>query len=76
MPNRSTLPYKVVLLDYDEALFSPMGFEADMLAPAGASWEARQCQSDGEALEMARDADVVAIQSTRTFLNRDTIPLL
>jgi len=76
MPSRSTLPYKVVLLDYDEALFSPMGFEADMLAPAGASWEARQCQSDGEALEMARDADVVAIQSTRTFLNRDTIPLL
>ncbi len=76
MPSQSTVPYKVVLIDYDEALFSPMGFESALLAPAGASWEARQCQSDGEALEMARDADVVAIQSTQTYMNHTTIPQL
>lgn len=67
---------KVVLLDYDEALFSPMGFEAEMLAAVGATWEERQCRSAAEALEMARDADVVAIQSTALFMNRETIPQL
>ena len=76
MPSRETLPYRAVLIDFDEALFAPMGFEAERLAAAGASWEARQCRSDAEALEMARDADVVAIQSVRTFMNRATIPQL
>lgn len=76
MPSQDTLPHKVVLIDYDEALFAPMGFEAETLAAAGASWEARQCQSAEEALEMARDADVVAIQSIQPFMNATTIPLL
>lgn len=76
MAKNGSLPHKVVLIDYDEAIFSPMGFEAEMLAAAGASWEARQCRSAEEALAMARDADVVAVQSTALFMNSETIPQL
>ena len=45
MAKNGSLPHKVVLIDYDEAIFSPMGFEAEMLAAAGASWEASPCRS-------------------------------
>jgi len=67
---------KVVLLDYDEVLFTPMGFEAERLAAVGAGWSARQCTSKEEALGMARDADVVAIQSIRRLLTREVIAQL
>jgi len=67
---------KVVLIDYDEALFSPMGFEADMLAEVGATWETHQCQTPEEAVSVAHDADVVAVQSVRPLLTRESIPQL
>ncbi len=67
---------KVVLIDYDEFLFTPMGFEAERLAAVGASWSSKQCTSKQEVLEMARDADVVAIQSIQQFLTRDVMSKL
>jgi len=70
MSQAKSLPYKVVLVDYDEKLFAPIGFEAEMLAAAGASWETYQCRTEDEALQVARDADVIAVQSVRPLLTR------
>jgi D-3-phosphoglycerate dehydrogenase len=63
----------VVLVEYDEALFTPMGFEADMLAQVGATWEVHQTTTTDEVIAVARDADVVAIQSIRPTINRQAI---
>jgi D-3-phosphoglycerate dehydrogenase len=72
----AALPHKVVLLDYDPALFTPVGFEGEMLAAVGASWEAHRCATDAEAVTVARDADVVIVQSMRSLLNRNVISQL
>jgi D-3-phosphoglycerate dehydrogenase len=69
----AALPHKVVLLDYDPALFPPVGFEAEMLAAVGASWEAHRCATDAEAVAVAWDADVVIVQSMRSLLNHTVI---
>lgn len=76
MSGKSAPAGKVVLIDYDEILFSPMGFEADMLADVGATWEAHQCRTPEEAVAVARDADVVAVQSVRPLLTPQSIPQL
>lgn len=68
--------YKVVLIDYDPALFAPMGFEAEMLARVGASWATYRCTTKEQALAVARDADVVAIQSVRPLLTREVLAQL
>ena len=54
---------QVVLIDYDPALFSPMGDEAERLAAVGASWETHECRTEEEVVRVAADADVIAIQS-------------
>jgi D-3-phosphoglycerate dehydrogenase / 2-oxoglutarate reductase len=64
------------LTDYDEVIFAPVGFEAEMLAPAGASWRTYRCRSEQEMLDVARDADVVVVQTTRRLLTRESIPQL
>ncbi len=63
---------RVVLVEYDAALFTPMGF-ADMLAQVGATWEVHQPTTTDEVIAVARDADVVAIQSIRPTINRQAI---
>jgi D-3-phosphoglycerate dehydrogenase len=68
--------HRVVLVDYDEALFAPVGFEAELLAQVGASWEAHQCRSEEAVLAVARDAEVIAIQSVRPLLTRRVIAQL
>jgi D-3-phosphoglycerate dehydrogenase len=70
------LPHKVVLIDYDEKLFSPMGFEAEELARVGASWETYQLRSPEQVPEVARDADVVVVQTVRPLLTREVIAQL
>ncbi len=68
--------HHVVLIDYDEILFSPMGFEADLLAETGASWRAFQCVTEHQALDAARQADVAVIQTVRPLLTRSVIDKL
>jgi len=70
------LPYKVVLIDYDEVLFAPVGFEADLLARVGARWETYQLRTPEQVLEVARDADVIAVQSVRPLLTREVLSQL
>ena len=67
---------KVVLIDYDPALFNPMGDEAERLAKAGASWETHQCRAEEDVVRVAHDADVIAIQSVRPLLTREIMPKL
>jgi len=67
------LPYKTVLVDYDEDLFSPRGWEGEMLAQAGIEWVIGQHRTPETALEAARDADVVMVQSVRRLLTRPVI---
>ncbi|MBC8263774.1 MAG: C-terminal binding protein [Anaerolineales bacterium] len=65
--------YKTVLVDYDEDLFSPRGWEGEMLARAGIEWVVGQHRTPETALEAARDADVVIVQSVRRLLTRPVI---
>jgi D-3-phosphoglycerate dehydrogenase len=67
---------KVVLIDFDQALFAPIGFEAEMLAQAGATWETHQCRTPEEVVEVAHDATVIAVQSVRPLLTREIMPEL
>lgn len=69
----SVYEHKVVLIDYSEELYSPVGFEAEMLARANASWVTHHCQNGDEVLEVARDADVIAIQSVKPLLTREVL---
>ena len=70
------LTSKVVLIDYTAALFSPVGFEADLLAKVGAKWEVYQCKSKEQVIKVAADADVVAVQATYPWLTREVLEQL
>lgn len=76
MPDRDAFNAHVVLIDYSPPLFPPMGFEAERLAAAGASWEVHQCRTPEQVLQVAHDAVVVVIQSVRPLLNRHVIERL
>jgi D-3-phosphoglycerate dehydrogenase len=70
------LTYKVALVDFDDDLFTPQGWEGEMLAEAGAIWTVGQHRSEEAILEAARDADVVMIQSVRPLITRQVIDQL
>ena len=70
------LPYKVVLIDYDDDLFAPQGWEGDTLAAAGARWITGQYRDAEAILAVARDADVVMVQSVRPLIRRPVIEQL
>jgi D-3-phosphoglycerate dehydrogenase len=72
----SMLPNKVVLIDYDDDLFTPQGWEGEMLASAGGLWITGQYREPEAIVEVARDADVVMIQSVRPLLDRSVIERL
>jgi len=76
VPSANKLPHKVVLVDYDEKLLAPMGFESELLARAGASWEMYQLRVPQQVLDVARDADVVVVQTVRVLLTREIIAQL
>jgi len=65
--------YKVVLIDYDDDLFAPRGWEGEALARCDAEWIAAQCRKEATVVEVARDADVVMIQSVRPLLGAKVI---
>lgn len=67
------LRFKAVLIDYDEDLFSPRGWEGELLAGAGIEWVTGQHRTPEAATEAARDADVVMVQSVRPLLTREAI---
>lgn len=67
------LRYQVVLVDYDPIIFAPVGLESELLARVGASWRTYQCRSQQETLDVARDADVVVVQTVRPLLTREVI---
>mgnify|MGYP005839976485 FL=1 len=67
---------KVVLIDYTAELFSPVGFEAELLAEVGATWEVYQVKSKEEVVQVAADADVVAVQATYPWLTREVLEQL
>lgn len=72
----SSLPYRVVLVDYAEELFAPVGFEAERLARVGASWEMHACRTAEQTVQAAHHADVVVVQSVRPLLTRAVIEQL
>ena len=76
MIERERFAAHVVLVDYARDLFAPVGFEAERLAAAGASWEAHECRSAADVLAVARDADVVVVQSVVPLLTREVIAQL
>lgn len=65
--------FKAVLIDYDEDLFAPPDWVGEELASAGIEWIAEQHSTSQSALEAARDADVVMLQSVRPLLTRTVI---
>ncbi len=65
--------YKVVLVDYDDDLFSPIGFEGELLSKANASWYVGQHRVEKEIVPVVRDADVVMVQSVRPLLRKSVI---
>ena len=68
--------FKAVLVDYDEDLFSPRGWEGETLAQAGIGWEVYQHRTAEAIQEVAREADVVMVQSVRPLLTQETIGAL
>lgn len=71
-----TLAFNVVLVDYDEDLFTPPSCVGDELAQYGIQWSAGQNRTPDAALRAARDADVVMVQSVRPLMRRDVIQQL
>ena len=71
MPN----PFKqrVVLVDWDEDLFAPCGWEGDMIAAANIAYDFEQRRTPEEALVFAMNADVVMQQSLRPLLTRAVV---
>ena len=65
--------FRTVLVDYDDDLFSPCGWEGQMLADAGIAWSAGQYRTPESAEAFARDADVVFVQSLRPLMTRPVI---
>lgn len=69
-------PARVVLLEYDPELFSPLGNESSLLAKVGAVWESHQVTEPDRAVEVAREAEIVVIQSVRPLLDSKVIAQL
>lgn len=67
---------KVALVDWDEDLFSPCGWEAEMIASAGIAYVHAQQHTPAEVLAFAHDADVVLQQSLRPLLTGEVIAAL
>ena len=73
MTDSTALEYKVVLLDYDDDLFSPPAWLGDALAEADASCLVGQYRDEEEIIELTCDADVVMVQSVKPLLTGNVI---
>jgi D-3-phosphoglycerate dehydrogenase / 2-oxoglutarate reductase len=68
--------FRVALVDYDEDLFAPQGWEGDVIATAGAEWVVGRNRTPETVLAASQGADVVMIQSVRRLLTREIIQRL
>lgn len=68
-------PFNAVLIDYDE-LFAPLPWIEAHLGRRGIGWSVGLHRTPEEALEAARAADVVLVQSVRPLLTRPVIERL
>lgn len=68
--------FNAVLVDYDEDLFAPQGWEGELLERHGIAWDAGRHPTPEAVLAVARSADVVMIQSLRPSLTRNVIEQL
>lgn len=73
MGNRS---FKAVLVDYDEDLFAPPDWVGEELARHGIEWIAGQHRTPEAVLGVARDCEVLLLQSVRPLLDRAVIQKL
>lgn len=71
-----TTPFKAVLIDYDEELFTPPAWIGGELARSGVEWLEGQHRTPELALAVARQADVVLVQSVRPLLTQSVIAQL
>lgn len=69
----TTNPFTVVLVDYDDDLFTPPSWVGVRLAEHGIRWIEGQHRTPETVLAAARDGDVVMIQSVRPLLGRAII---
>jgi D-3-phosphoglycerate dehydrogenase len=69
-------PFEVALVDYDEDLYEPRGWEGELLAEVGANWTVGQHRTLEGALKAAQGAEVVMVQSVRPLLVREVIEQL
>ena len=60
--------FRVVMADYDSDLFAPPDWIGPQLAQEGIEWLAYQKRSPEAVVEVARDADMVIVQSVRPLL--------
>jgi len=65
--------FTAVLIDYDDDLFDPPDWLAGDLELAGIRWIAGQYREPGVALNIAREGDLVIVQSLRPLLTRKII---
>lgn len=65
--------FTAVLIDYDEDLFTPPSWIGESLSEQGIGWIEGRYRTFDSALDVARDADVVMIQSLRPLLTREMI---
>jgi D-3-phosphoglycerate dehydrogenase len=66
-------PFRTVLVDYDDDLFTPPPWVVGELAGAGIEWVVGQHRTPEAVLEAAREGDVVIVQSVRPLLTRAII---
>lgn len=71
-----TSAFKAVLIDYDEELFTPPAWIGGELARSGIEWVEGQHRTPELALAVAREADVVLVQSVRPLLTPSVIAQL
>jgi D-3-phosphoglycerate dehydrogenase len=65
-----------VLVDFDDALFTPPDWVGPHLAAHGIEWREHSCRTPDEAAAVARTADVVLIQSALPLLTSGAIARL
>lgn len=68
--------FKVLLVDYDDDLFTPPDWVGKEMVRNGMTWVAGQHRTPQSVLEAIRDCDMVMIQSVRPLLTRPVIDQL